>query len=270
MKTANLEQQREPAASVYRLDRLSFGVAGRTLLAPLSMTFEQGKVCALIGHNGSGKSTLLKMLGRHQTASAGQVLLNEKPLDQWEGKAFARQVAYLPQQLPAAEGMTVQELVAMGRYPWHGALGRFKRHDREKVDEAIELVGLKTFARRLVDSLSGGERQRAWLAMLVAQDSRCLLLDEPTSALDIAHQVEVLALIQRLSHQKGLTVIAVLHDINMAARYCDRLVALRGGEMIAEGTPRQMMHGEVLEKVYGIPMGILPHPGGGAPVSFVY
>ncbi len=270
MKIANPEQQTGLADSVYRLDRLSFSINGRILLAPLSMTFEQGKVCALIGHNGSGKSTLLKMLGRHQVASAGQVLLNEKPLGEWDSKAFARQVAYLPQQLPTAEGMTVQELVAMGRYPWHGALGRFKRHDREKVEQAIELVGLKNFARRLVDSLSGGERQRAWLAMLVAQDSRCLLLDEPTSALDIAHQVEVLALIQRLSHQKGLTVIAVLHDINMAARYCDRLVALRGGEMIAEGTPQQMMDGEVLERVYGLPMGTLPHPTGGAPVSFVY
>lgn len=270
MNTAPTEQQLALADSVYRLDQVSFTVPGRTLLAPLSLTFPQGKVCGLIGHNGSGKSTLLKMLGRHQPASSGQVLLNEKPVDQWESKAFARQVAYLPQQLPAAEGMTVHELVAMGRYPWHGALGRFRQQDREKVEEAIELVGLKPFAQRLVDSLSGGERQRAWLAMLVAQDSRCLLLDEPTSALDIAHQVEVLALIQRLSHQKGLTVIAVLHDINMAARYCDRLVALRGGKMIAEGSPEAMMNGEVLEQVYGIPMGTVPHPAGGSPISFVY
>ncbi|MEG3135206.1 Fe3+-hydroxamate ABC transporter ATP-binding protein FhuC [Rouxiella sp. T17] len=270
MNTAPTEQQPALADSVYRLDQVSFTVPGRTLLAPLSLTFPQGKVCGLIGHNGSGKSTLLKMLGRHQPASSGQVLLNEKPVDQWESKAFARQVAYLPQQLPTAEGMTVHELVAMGRYPWHGALGRFRQQDREKVDEAIELVGLKPFAQRLVDSLSGGERQRAWLAMLVAQDSRCLLLDEPTSALDIAHQVEVLALIQRLSHQKGLTVIAVLHDINMAARYCDRLVALRGGKMIAEGSPEAMMNGEVLEQVYGIPMGTVPHPAGGSPISFVY
>ena len=270
MNSALTEQQSTLVDSVYRLDQVSFTVPGRTLLAPLSLTFPQGKVCGLIGHNGSGKSTLLKMLGRHQPASSGQVLLNEKPVDQWESKAFARQVAYLPQQLPAAEGMTVHELVAMGRYPWHGALGRFRQQDREKVNEAIELVGLKPFAQRLVDSLSGGERQRAWLAMLVAQDSRCLLLDEPTSALDIAHQVEVLALIQRLSHQKGLTVIAVLHDINMAARYCDRLVALRGGKMIAEGSPEAMMNGEVLEQVYGIPMGTVPHPAGGSPISFVY
>ena len=118
--------------------------------------------------------------------------------------------------------------------------------------------------------LSGGERQRAWIAMLVAQDSRCLLLDEPTSALDIAHQVDVLALVHRLSQQRGLTVIAVLHDINMAARYCDYLVALRGGEMIAQGTPAELMRSDTLEQIYGIPMGILPHPAGAAPVSFVY
>lgn len=254
----------------FTLENVSFAVPGRVLLQPLSLSFPPGKVCGLIGHNGSGKSTLLKILGRHHSSATGQVVLNRQPLEQWDNKAFARQVAYLPQQLPAAEGMTVRELVAVGRYPWHGALGRFTVGDRERVEEAIALVGLKPFANRLVDSLSGGERQRAWLAMMVAQDSRCLLLDEPTSALDIAHQVDVLALIQRLSHERGLTVIAVLHDINMAARYCDHLVALRGGEMIAEGSPLELMQGTILEQIYGIPMGILPHPSGGAPVSFVY
>ncbi|AOF00889.1 Fe3+-hydroxamate ABC transporter ATP-binding protein FhuC [Serratia marcescens] len=256
--------------ATFALDNASFAVPGRVLLQPLSLGFPQGKVCGLIGHNGSGKSTLLKLLGRHHAPSDGQVLLNQQPLAQWDSKSFARQVAYLPQQLPAAEGMTVRELVAVGRYPWHGALGRFGANDRQQVEEAIALVGLKPFANRLVDSLSGGERQRAWLAMMVAQDSRCLLLDEPTSALDIAHQVDVLALIQRLSRERDLTVIAVLHDINMAARYCDHLVALRGGEMIAQGGPLELMQGPVLEQIYGIPMGTLPHPSGGAPVSFVY
>lgn len=263
-------QQQHTSETTFTLDRVSFSVPGRILLQPLSLAFPAGKVCGLIGHNGSGKSTLLKMLGRHHAASAGQVLLNEQPVASWQSKAFAREVAYLPQQLPAAEGMTVRELVAIGRYPWHGALGRYGVEDRERVEEAINLVGLKPFAHRLVDSLSGGERQRAWIAMLVAQNSRCLLLDEPTSALDIAHQVDVLALIQRLSRDRGLTVIAVLHDINMAARYCDHLVALRGGEMIAQGDPVEIMNGDVLEQIYGIPMGILPHPQGGAPVSFVY
>jgi ferric hydroxamate transport system ATP-binding protein len=256
--------------STFILRELSFSVPGRTLLQPLSLTFPRGKVCGLIGHNGSGKSTLLKILGRHQPPSSGGALLNDVPLALWSSKAFAREVAYLPQQLPAAEGMTVRELVAIGRYPWHGALGRFRQEDRQQVEEAIALVDLKLLANRLVDSLSGGERQRAWLAMMVAQNSRCLLLDEPTSALDIAHQVEVLGLIQHLSRECGLTVIAVLHDINMAARYCDHLVALRGGEMIAQGSPDSLMKGAVLEQIYGIPMGTLPHPAGGAPVSFVY
>lgn len=254
----------------FTLENVSVAVPGRVLLQPLSLSFPAGKVCGLIGHNGSGKSTLLKMLGRHQQPTTGQVYLNGQTVGTWGNKAFARQVAYLPQQLPAADGMSVCELVAVGRYPWHGALGRFKADDRARVEQVISLVGLTPFANRLVDSLSGGERQRAWLAMLLAQDSGCLLLDEPTSALDIAHQVEVLALIQRLSRQGGLTVIAVLHDINMAARYCDHLVALRGGEMIIQGTPDSVMESAALEQIYGIQMGILPHPNGGTPVSFVY
>lgn len=257
------------SATTFTLRDVTFRVPGRTLLHPLSIAFPAGKVTGLIGHNGSGKSTLLKMLGRHQPPSEGEILLDAQPLASWSSKSFARKVAYLPQQLPPAEGMTVRELVAIGRYPWHGALGRFGAPDREKVEEAIALVGLKPLAGRLVDSLSGGERQRAWIAMLVAQDSRCLLLDEPTSALDIAHQVDVLALVHRLSQQRGLTVIAVLHDINMAARYCDYLVALRGGKLIAQGEPAAIMRGETLEQIYGIPMGILPHPAGAAPVSFV-
>lgn len=257
------------SATTFTLRDVTFRVPCRTLLHPLSIAFPAGKVTGLIGHNGSGKSTLLKMLGRHQPPSEGEILLDAQPLASWSSKSFARKVAYLPQQLPPAEGMTVRELVAIGRYPWHGALGRFGAPDREKVEEAIALVGLKPLAGRLVDSLSGGERQRAWIAMLVAQDSRCLLLDEPTSALDIAHQVDVLALVHRLSQQRGLTVIAVLHDINMAARYCDYLVALRGGKLIAQGEPAAIMRGETLEQIYGIPMGILPHPAGAAPVSFV-
>lgn len=158
--------------TTFALRNISFRVPGRTLLHPLSLTFPAGKVTGLIGHNGSGKSTLLKMLGRHQPPSEGEILLDAQPLESWSSKAFARKVAYLPQQLPPAEGMTVRELVAIGRYPWHGALGRFGVADREKVEEAISLVGLKPLAHRLVDSLSGGERQRAWIAMLVAQDSR--------------------------------------------------------------------------------------------------
>jgi len=157
-----------------------------SILTGVELVVKRAETIALIGESGSGKSTLLKMLGRHQPPSEGDILLDDQPLESWSSKAFARKVAYLPQQLPQAEGMTVRELVAIGRYPWHGALGRFGVADREKVEEAIALVGLKPLAHRLVDSLSGGERQRAWIAMLVAQDSRCLLLDEPTNHLDLA------------------------------------------------------------------------------------
>lgn len=168
-KLADMQDNQTQPDTTFTLNHLSFRVPGRTLLHPLSLTFPAGKVTGLIGHNGSGKSTLLKMLGRHQPPSEGDILLDDQPLESWSSKAFARKVAYLPQQLPQAEGMTVRELVAIGRYPWHGALGRFGVADREKVEEAIALVGLKPLAHRLVDSLSGGERQRAWIAMLVAQ-----------------------------------------------------------------------------------------------------
>ena len=232
-----MQEQTPHAETTFALDRVTFRVPGRTLLHPLSLTFPTGKVTGLIGHNGSGKSTLLKMLGRHQPPSAGEVLLDGQPLESWGSKAFARKVAYLPQQLPPAEGMTVRELVAIGRYPWHGALGRFGAADREKVEEAIALVGLKPLAHRLVDSLSGGERQRAWIAMLVAQDSRCLLLDEPTSALDPELVGEVLKVIQSLARE-GMTMLIVTHEMDFALSISDRVVLMENGVVQADIAPQ--------------------------------
>ncbi len=189
--------------TLFVLDEVSFSVPGRRLLEPLTLTLPARRIVGLIGHNGSGKSTLLKILARQQPASAGRVSFEGRPLAEWGERAFARKLAYLPQYTPPASGMLVKELVALGRYPWHGALGRFGKVDRDKVEEAIELTDIAPFADRLVDTLSGGERQRVWLAMLVAQDAECLLLDEPISALDIAHQIEVLSLVQRLSHSRA-------------------------------------------------------------------
>nr|WP_286946494.1 ATP-binding cassette domain-containing protein [Pseudomonas sp. UBA6718] len=254
---------------MFRLDAVSFSLAERTLLHPLSLDIPQGQMVGLIGHNGSGKSTLLKMLARQQPASAGRILLDNQPLDAWKDRDFARQVAYLPQQLPAAESLTVRELVGFGRYPWHGLLGRFGAEDHAKVREALELTDTARFAERMVDSLSGGERQRVWLAMLLAQNSRFLLLDEPTSALDIAHQVDVLGLVHRLSQQLGLSVIVVLHDINMAARYCDRLIALHSGRLLLDGSPAELMTDSNLEAIYGLPMQVLNHPQGQQPIAVV-
>ncbi|QGZ65356.1 ATP-binding cassette domain-containing protein [Paraburkholderia acidisoli] len=254
--------------SLYEIERASFVVGERTLLDDVSLTLKKGRVIGLIGHNGSGKSTLLKLLARQQQASAGSIAFEGRALRDWDHRAFAREVAYLPQQLPAADGMTVRELVALGRYPWHGALGRFTPKDREKVQEAMQLTDVEVFADRPVDSLSGGERQRVWIAMLIAQDSQCMLLDEPISALDIGHQLEVLGLIRRLSEEKGIGVVVVLHDINMAARFCDELVALKGGVLLEHGSADEMMTSATLAAIYGVPMGLVPHPDGGRPISY--
>ncbi|MFO7858176.1 MAG: ATP-binding cassette domain-containing protein [Ectothiorhodospiraceae bacterium] len=247
----------------------SVRINGTTLLQPVSDAFAGGCVHGLIGHNGSGKTTLLNLLARQQIPSSGTVWLDGTDVRRWPGRAFARRVAYLPQRLPAAENLTVRELVAFGRYPWHGLLGRATRADRQAIDRALEQTGTTPLTDRLVDTLSGGERQRAWLAMLLAQESDYLLLDEPLAALDIAHQVEVLALIRDLARDMGLGVVVVLHDINMAARYCDTLTALQGGEVIARGAPTELMQDATLKAIYGIPMQVMAHPGGAHRVAVV-
>ncbi|WP_411037261.1 ATP-binding cassette domain-containing protein [Shinella sp. BYT-45] len=256
-----------PSAPLFELDAVSFSTPQRTLIEPLTLTIPERKVIGLIGHNGSGKSTLLKILARQQPATGGTVRFKGRALPEWGDRAFARSLAYLPQQTPPASGLLVKELVAMGRYPWHGALGRFGREDREKVEEAIELTGIAPFTDRLVDTLSGGERQRVWIAMLVAQDAGCLLLDEPISALDIAHQIEVMSLVRTLSHEKRLGVIVVLHDVNVTARFCDDVIALHSGKLIARGSPGEIMTAGELKRIYGVDMTVMAHPHTGTPVA---
>ncbi len=252
-----------PAAPLFELAEVRFCVEGRTLLHPLDLVVPAGRLIGLIGHNGSGKSTLLKLLGRQLEATGGDVRFAGRPLAEWGTRAFARRVAYLPQSSPATGSMTGRELIALGRYPWHGALGRFTALDRRKVEEAIALTDTGPFADRLVDTLSGGERQRVWIAMLVAQDADCLLLDEPISALDIAHQIEVLSLIRNLCRDRGTGVIVVLHDVNMAARFCDDIIALHGGKLMALGVPDEIVTPARLERIYGIAMDVIRRDGGG-------
>ncbi|WP_231113223.1 ABC transporter ATP-binding protein [Pandoraea pnomenusa] len=255
-------------APMFELHDVSLVTDGRVLISPLTLTLAGGQVHGLIGHNGSGKSTLLKLLARQLMPDSGSLRFEGRPLKSWGAREFARRVAYLPQQPPAAAGMTVSELVALGRYPWHGALGRMDARDHEVVQSAMASTDVLRFADRLVESLSGGERQRVWLAMLIAQQARCLLLDEPTSALDIAHQLDVLGLVRELADSRGLGVVVVLHDVNMAARFCDTLLALKQGRPVASGTPATLMSPETLMQIYGVPMGVLPNPDGGTPLSY--
>jgi iron complex transport system ATP-binding protein len=239
----------------------------RRRLGPVSLAFRPGALHAVIGHNGSGKSTLLKLLARQDAPTAGLVTLGGRPVAALAPRAFARRVAYLAQALPAATGLTVRELVEQGRYPWHGALGRITPADRAAVTEALAAADLGSFVDRRTDELSGGERQRAWIAMLIAQGAKSLLLDEPTAALDPAHTVEVLAVLRRLAHRDGAAVVVVLHDLNMAARFCDRIVALKRGRVLADGSPPEIMRPDVLDELYGLPMAVLDRGADLAPVA---
>ncbi len=247
--------------SLFSLTDVSFDVPGRRLIDHLSLEIAEGAVTALVGRNGSGKSTLLKLIAGQNRPTSGLVTHAGRALSDWPPRELARRIAYLPQVTPVAEGIRLAELVALGRYPWRGALGRFRPEDHAAVTGAMQRCGLEPLADRLVDTLSGGERQRGWIAMMLAQGARTLLLDEPTSALDIAHQVEVLGLVQAMSRETGLSAVIVLHDVNLAARYCDRVVALDGGRLALEGPVQDLMTPEALARVYGLPMEVATRSG---------
>lgn len=253
---------------MFQLNQVSFSIPDRTLLHPVSLSFEQGKVYGLIGHNGSGKSTLIKLMARQQKFSSGEILVKQKPLEQWGSRELAREVAYLPQHLPVATQLTARELIAMGRYAWQGLFGRCSEQDKQIIEQAMELTHTGKFAEQLVDTLSGGERSRIWLAMLLAQKSNFLLLDEPLAPLDIAHQVEVMQLIHKLSRELNLGIVIVIHDINLASRFCDHLVALHGGHLLLQGSAAEIVNPQSLNDIYGIKLNVIKHPTCNCPVSF--
>jgi ferric hydroxamate transport system ATP-binding protein len=261
-------QKAPDTADAFAVEKIGLSIDGNAILSDVSLGFPAGEVVALVGHNGSGKSSLLKILARQLAPTGGSVAFGGRNLTHYHGRDFARSVAYLPQDLSTGSDMTIRELVGCGRYPWHGALGRFSDLDREKVEAAIAATHIEPFADRMVGTLSGGERQRAWIAMLIAQDARCLLLDEPTAALDIAHQVEVLSLVRRLAHEGGRSVVIVLHDINMAARFCDRIHALKGGRVVASGTPGEILVPATLHAIYGIEMDVISVPHLSHPLAY--
>lgn len=250
---------RTSAEKGFVLEDVRFAVDGTTILHPLSARIGGGQVLGLVGANGSGKSTLLRILARQTPPSSGRVSFGGRALADWGARDLAREIAYLPQYPQTGIGLTAREVVALGRYPWHGPFGRFTANDAARTDEALRVTETTDFADRTLDTLSGGERQRVWLAMLVAQDAGCLLLDEPTSALDISHQIEVLSLIRRLAHESGRCIVIVLHDVNMASRFCDRVMGLRGGRLVVSEGIHDFMTPQSLRTVYGLDMQILPH-----------
>ncbi|WP_334150895.1 ABC transporter ATP-binding protein [Hyphomicrobium sp.] len=247
---------------------LQFAVGGKMLLQPLTLDIGRQGLTGIIGQNGSGKSTLLRLLARQQPPSGGTIHYDGRDVVDWPDRAFARAVGYLPQHVPITTRLTVRELVAFGRYPWHGAFRRFSEADAVKVDEALDLTAMTGLAERFLETLSGGERQRAWLAMLVAQEARLLLLDEPIAALDVGHQIEVLSLLRQLSETHRAASVVVIHEINMAARFCDRIIALRQGHLVADAAPEELLIPDRLDAIYGIPMGVAPLPEGRGRFAF--
>lgn len=249
-----------PPMPLFSLNDVSFHSAGMHILNAVSVDIAPGRVVGIIGPNGSGKSTLVRLLARQIAPTGGQIGFEGRPLDELKGRAFARRVGYLPQRTPETGNMTVRELVSMGRYPWHGALARKSLKDEMAIDEAMRVTGIEAFADRVFGSLSGGEAQRVWISMLVAQDSGCLLLDEPTSALDLARQYEIFRLISSLVRMRSMTVVAVIHDLNVAARFCDSLVALKEGRIVTLGEPRTVITTDVLHCLFDAEMDVLRHP----------
>jgi iron complex transport system ATP-binding protein len=249
-----------------RAESVRLGYGDRTVVDGLDLDVVTGTVTAVIGPNGCGKSTLLRALGRLLRPSAGQVVLDGRRIDRTPTREVAKVLGVLPQAPTAPEGLTVADLVARGRHPHQAWYRQWSADDEEAVARALEWTGIAELAERPVDELSGGQRQRAWISMALAQGTDLLLLDEPTTFLDLAHQVEVLELVRRLHREVGRTVVMVLHDLNLAARYADRLVAMRGGRIVAAGDPRDVVTEELLAEVFGLDARVIADPVVGSPL----
>jgi iron complex transport system ATP-binding protein len=255
----------DPGESRLAARNLRLAYDKRVVVDDLSIDVPDGGFTIVVGPNACGKSTLLKALSRTIKPASGQVLLDGEPIDSYRSKAVARQLAMLPQSPLAPEAITVRDLVGRGRYPHQGLLQQWSHEDELAVADALSSTGCADLSERYVAELSGGQRQRVWIAMILAQQTDLLLLDEPTTFLDIAHQYEVLELCARL-HSDGRTLVAVLHDLNQAARYASNLVVMKEGRIVASGMPGDILTADLVESVFGLPCVIIPDPVTGTPM----
>ncbi|MFI0240664.1 ABC transporter ATP-binding protein [Streptomyces sp. NPDC016845] len=247
-------------------DDVTLGYDQRVIAEKLSVEIPDHSFTVIVGPNACGKSTLLRALSRMLKPSAGRVLLDGGVIQSMPAKKVAKTLGLLPQSSVAPDGITVGDLVARGRYPHQGLLRQWSPEDEKVVRESMESTGVAELADRYVDELSGGQRQRVWIAMALAQQTPLLLLDEPTTYLDIQHQIDVLDLCAELHEEQGRTLVAVLHDLNHAARYATHLIALRGGEVIAEGAPKDIVTADLVERLFGMKCQVIDDPETGTPL----
>ncbi|SFS04204.1 iron complex transport system ATP-binding protein [Microbacterium sp. cf046] len=247
-------------------EALTLAYGDREIVRALDLRVPPGRITAIVGANGCGKSTLLRALARLIAPRAGRVVLDGTPMHARPSKEIARVLGLLPQSPVAPEGIAVADLVGRGRHPHQRMLSRFSAHDYAVVAESLAATGISEFADRSVDELSGGQRQRVWIAMALAQETDILLLDEPTTFLDVAHQVEVLDLLTDLNRDRGTTIVMVLHDINLAARYADHLFAMRDGEVIAAGAPSDVVTSGLIRDVFDLDALVIGDPVSGTPI----
>lgn len=245
---------------------LTLGYGGQAILRDLDLNVPQGLVTAIIGPNGCGKSTLLRGLGGLMLAQAGQVLLDGDDIATLRPKAIAQRMTLLPQSPIAPAGIRVRELVARGRTPWLRPFRPPGPEDRAAVSRAMEAAAVTDLRDARVSDLSGGQRQRVWIAMALAQETGWLLLDEPTTFLDLRHQLDLLKLLRALNRQDGRSVVMVLHDISLAARFADHVVAMRDGLVVAQGTPQSVIADGILRQVFGLETKVIADPLHGAPL----
>ncbi|MCC3770039.1 ABC transporter ATP-binding protein [Streptomyces sp. UNOC14_S4] len=249
-----------------RAEALTLSYGDRHVVHELDLDIPDGTVTAVIGPNGCGKSTLLRAFGRLLKPTSGSVLLDGRPIHRIPTREVAERVGLLPQSPVAPEGLSVADLVARGRHPHQSWYRRWSSDDEAAVEAALRATGTLDLAERTLDELSGGQRQRAWIAMTLAQQTELLLLDEPTNHLDLAHQIEVLDLVRELHLTTGRTVVVVLHDLSLAARYADRLVAMKQGRVVAQGTPSEVLTEELVEDVFGLRARVRHDEETGAPL----
>ncbi|MBZ6110448.1 MULTISPECIES: ABC transporter ATP-binding protein [Streptomyces] len=238
----------------------------RVIAKQLSVEIPDNSFTVIVGPNACGKSTLLRALSRMLKPSEGRVLLDGSVIQSTPAKQVARTLGLLPQSSIAPDGITVGDLVGRGRYPHQGLLRQWSTEDERVVQESMAKTGISELAERYVDELSGGQRQRVWIAMALAQQTPLLLLDEPTTYLDIQHQIDVLDLCADLHEEQGRTLVAVLHDLNHAARYATHLIALREGKIIAEGAPKDIVTADLVERVFGLRCQVIDDPETGTPL----